>query len=202
MDSGSSADIIFHDAYVQLGIDNAQLLKVNATLTDFSGKIIKLVGEVTLAMSLGSYPKRSTKLVKFLMVKALSAYNVILGRPSLNLLQAIACTFHLKLKFSIPNGMGEAMGDERIAKECYVSTLKRSREKLNEAADEKTKRKMTDGRYEMRDTAKGHVGTTYGEKRVEALEELKVILGEKTMKIGTAMCQSAKENLTQFLIKK
>ncbi|KAL2244746.1 UNVERIFIED_CONTAM: hypothetical protein Sindi_2742800 [Sesamum indicum] len=165
MDSGSSADIIFHDAYVQLGIDNAQLLKVNAPLTDFSGKIIKLVGEVTLAMSLGSYPKRSTKLVKFLMVKAPSAYNVILGRPSLNLLQAIACTFHLKLKFSIPNGMGEAMGDERIAKECYVSTLERSREKLNEAADEKTKRKMTDGRYEMRDTAKGHVGTTYvGEK--------------------------------------
>ncbi|KAL0347948.1 UNVERIFIED_CONTAM: hypothetical protein Sangu_1022600 [Sesamum angustifolium] len=77
VDIGSSADIILYDAYVQLGIDNAQLRKVNTPLTDFSGEMIEQLGEVMLPLSLGSLPKRSTKMVKFLVVKAPSAYNII-----------------------------------------------------------------------------------------------------------------------------
>ncbi|KAL0361031.1 UNVERIFIED_CONTAM: hypothetical protein Sradi_3787600 [Sesamum radiatum] len=84
VDSGSSADIVFYDAYVQLGVDNAQLRKVITPLTCFSVEMIELLGEVMLPLSLGSYPKRSTKMVKFLVVKAPSAYNIILERPSLN----------------------------------------------------------------------------------------------------------------------
>ncbi|KAK4383926.1 hypothetical protein Sango_3107600 [Sesamum angolense] len=107
VDSESSADIIFYDAYVQLGVDNAQLRKVNTPLTGFSGEMIEPLGEVTLPLSLGSYPKRSTKMVKFLVVKAPSAYNIILGRPSLNLFRAIASTFHMKLKFPTSDGVGK-----------------------------------------------------------------------------------------------
>ncbi|XP_073125955.1 uncharacterized protein [Henckelia pumila] len=80
VDLGSSVDIIFHDAFVKLGISNAQLTPVNTPLIGFSGEIVEALGEVTLPLSLGSYPKRSTKMVKFLVVKASSAYNVILGR--------------------------------------------------------------------------------------------------------------------------
>ncbi|KAK4405610.1 hypothetical protein Sango_0567500 [Sesamum angolense] len=54
IDSGSSADIMFYDAYVQLGIDNAQLRKVNTPLTGFSGEMIEPLGEVMLPLSLGS----------------------------------------------------------------------------------------------------------------------------------------------------
>ncbi|KAK4382184.1 hypothetical protein Sango_2896800 [Sesamum angolense] len=131
IDSGSSADIMFYDAYVQLGIDNAQLRKVNTPLTGFSGEMIEPLGEVMLPLSLGSLPKRSTKMVKFLVVKAPSAYNIILGRPSLNLFRAIASTFHMKLKFPTSVGVGEVVGDELMARVCYVNTLKRSRKKLD-----------------------------------------------------------------------
>ncbi|KAL0343100.1 UNVERIFIED_CONTAM: hypothetical protein Sangu_1197400 [Sesamum angustifolium] len=127
VDSGSSADIIFYDAYVQLGIDNAQVRKVNTPLTGFSSEMIEPLGEVMLPLSLGSLPKRSTKMIKFLVVKALSAYNTILGRPSLNLFRAIASTFHMKLKFPTSVGVREAVGDELMAKVCYVNILKRSR---------------------------------------------------------------------------
>ncbi|KAL2237686.1 UNVERIFIED_CONTAM: hypothetical protein Sindi_0960300 [Sesamum indicum] len=64
---------------IQLGIDNAELRKVTTPLTGFSSDMIQPMGEVMLPLSLGSHPKRSTKLVKFLVVKAPSAYNVILG---------------------------------------------------------------------------------------------------------------------------
>ncbi|KAL0323620.1 UNVERIFIED_CONTAM: hypothetical protein Sangu_1981300 [Sesamum angustifolium] len=131
VDSGSLVDIIFYDAYVQLGIDNAQLWKVSTPLIDFSGEMIEPSGEVMLPLFLGSLLKRSTKIITFLVVKALSAYNIILGRPSLNLFRAIASTFHMKLKFPTSVGVGEAMGDELMARVCYVNILKRSRKKLD-----------------------------------------------------------------------
>ncbi|KAL0338052.1 UNVERIFIED_CONTAM: hypothetical protein Scaly_2080300 [Sesamum calycinum] len=164
VDSGSSADIIFYDAYVQLGVDNAQLRKVNTPLTGFSGEMIEPLGEVTLPLSLGSYPKRSTKMVKFLVVKAPSAYNIILGRPSLNLFRAIASTFHMKLKFPTSDGVGEAVGDERMARECYANTLKRSREKTRRSALSKRKRKMTDMGLEIKDAQRNPSEKIAGKK--------------------------------------
>ncbi|KAL0391199.1 UNVERIFIED_CONTAM: hypothetical protein Scaly_0477000 [Sesamum calycinum] len=80
VDSGSSADIIFYDAYVQLGVDNAQLRK------------------------------RSTKMVKFLVVKAPSAYNIILGRPSLNLFPCDSVYIPHELKFPTSDGVGGSRG--------------------------------------------------------------------------------------------
>ncbi|KAL0373493.1 UNVERIFIED_CONTAM: Retrovirus-related Pol polyprotein from transposon gypsy [Sesamum radiatum] len=148
VDSGSSTDIIFYDAYVQLGIDNAQLWKVNNPLTGFSGEMIEPLEEVTLPLSLGSYPKRSSKMVKFLIVNAPSAYNIILGRLSLNIFRAIASTYHMKLKFQLRR-CGRATGGERMARECYANTLKRSREKLGEnPINEKGKKKLTEANYE------------------------------------------------------
>ncbi|XP_073133385.1 uncharacterized protein [Henckelia pumila] len=127
VDSGSSVDIIFHDAFVKLGISNAQLAPINTLLVGFSGEIVEALGEVTLPLSLGSYPKRSTKMVKFLVVEASSAYNVILGRPSFNIFQALGSTYHMKLKFPTPGGVGEAIGDHRLARECHAEAESKER---------------------------------------------------------------------------
>ncbi|KAL0305108.1 UNVERIFIED_CONTAM: hypothetical protein Scaly_2996600 [Sesamum calycinum] len=163
VDSGSSADIIFYDAYVQLGVDNAQLRKVNTPLTGFSGEMIEPLGEVTLPLSLGSYPKRSTKMVKFLVVKAPSAYNIILGRPSLNLFRAIASTFHMKLKFPTSDGWGKPW-EMKEWRECYANTLKRSRERLGGVPYQKGKRKMTDMGLEIKDAPEEPFEKSAGKK--------------------------------------
>ncbi|KAL0333096.1 UNVERIFIED_CONTAM: hypothetical protein Scaly_2211100 [Sesamum calycinum] len=115
--------------------------------------MIEPLGEVMLLLSLGSLPKRSTKMVKFLVVKAPSAYNIILGRSSLNLFRAIASTFHMKLKFPTSIGIGEAVGDKLMARVCYVITLKRSRKKLDgKTPNVKGKRVMIIIKHEARDT--------------------------------------------------
>ncbi|XP_073120150.1 uncharacterized protein [Henckelia pumila] len=123
VDSRSSTDIIFHDAFVKLGISNVQLTPVNTPLVGFFGEIVEALGEVTLPLSLGSYPKRSTKMVKFPVIKTSSAYNMILGRPSLNIFQAIESTYHMKLKFSTPGRVGEFIADNHLPRECHAVTL-------------------------------------------------------------------------------
>ncbi|KAL0291838.1 UNVERIFIED_CONTAM: hypothetical protein Sradi_7011200 [Sesamum radiatum] len=127
-------EIIFGSQDLEKGINNAELAWANTPLTNFSGSVVKPVGEVMLPISLGSYPKRVTKMVKFLVVDTPSAYNVIFGRPSLNSFKAIASTYHLKLKFSTPNGIGEEVGDRRQARECYANSLKESKDRPNEVS--------------------------------------------------------------------
>ena len=63
-------------------------------------------------------------MVTFLVVDCPSAYNVIMGRTALNEFKAIPSTYHLKVKFPTPQGVGEARGDQQHARECYMASLK------------------------------------------------------------------------------
>ncbi|KAL0329724.1 UNVERIFIED_CONTAM: hypothetical protein Sradi_4959100 [Sesamum radiatum] len=64
---------------------------------------------------------------------------------------------------------------------------------------------MTDMGLEIKDAPEEPFGKSCGERRVEAIEELKVINlsedDEKTTKIGTKMRPSTEEHLIQFLKK-
>ncbi|XP_073137461.1 uncharacterized protein [Henckelia pumila] len=109
-----------------MGINNTKVMQVKTPLVGFAEETVEAAGELTLPISLGSYPRRTTKMVKLLVVKALLRYNVILGRPTLNLFQAIASTYHMKLKFPTSDGIGEAIEDSRLARECHASILRNS----------------------------------------------------------------------------
>ncbi|KAL0440238.1 UNVERIFIED_CONTAM: hypothetical protein Slati_2506800 [Sesamum latifolium] len=108
-----------------MGTSNAELAQVSTSLTSFSGNIVEPLGEVVLPMSLDSYPRLVTKMVKFLVVDTPSTYNVILGRPSLNFFQAIVSTYHLKLKFPTADSIKEEIGDRRHARACYATSLRK-----------------------------------------------------------------------------
>ena len=59
----------------------------------------------------------------FLVVDCLSAYNAILGRPTLNLWKAVTLIYHLMIKFPTDYGVGEVLGDQVATCECYITML-------------------------------------------------------------------------------
>ncbi|XP_040988937.1 uncharacterized protein LOC121236552 [Juglans microcarpa x Juglans regia] len=63
-------------------------------------------------------------MVDFLVMKAPSSYNAILGRPSLNHMRAVTSTYHLKVKFPTPLGVGEMHGKQKLARVCYAREMK------------------------------------------------------------------------------
>ena len=78
------------------------------------------LGVITLSIVVGDYPQQITKDVTFLMVNCLSAYNAILGRPTLNSWKVVTSTYHLMIKFPTDYGVGELRGNQVAARECYV----------------------------------------------------------------------------------
>jgi hypothetical protein len=52
-----------------------------------------------------------------------SAYNAILERTALNDLKVVTSMPHLSMKFLIEEGVGVEKGDQRMARECYNTSL-------------------------------------------------------------------------------
>ena len=82
------------------------------------------LGSIQLVLTLGDPPCQATTTVRFLIVDAPSAYNILLGRPSLNTIRAIPSAYHMVIKFPTANGVGMVRGNQRIARECYSASMK------------------------------------------------------------------------------
>ncbi|XP_075633505.1 uncharacterized protein LOC142605964 [Castanea sativa] len=99
VDNGSSANILYYPVFQQMGIGRERLVPTNAPLVGFGGTRVCPLGVITLSMTVEDYPQQITKDVVFLMVDCSSAYNAILGQPTLNAWKAVTSTYHLMVKF-------------------------------------------------------------------------------------------------------
>ena len=82
-----------------------------------------LLDVVTLLVTVEDYPQQITRDVTFLVVDCSSAYNAILGRPTLNSWKAMTSTYHLMIKFPTEYEVGEVRGNQVAARECYITML-------------------------------------------------------------------------------
>ena len=104
-------------------IKRERLIPANVPLIGFEGTKVYPLGMVTLLVTVGDYSQQITKDVTFLVVDCLSAYNAILGQPTLNSLKAVTSTYHLMIKFPTKYGVAEICGDQVAARKCYIAML-------------------------------------------------------------------------------
>ena len=85
-------------------------------------------GHVELRTTFTDGTKSRIVNIRYLVVNASSAYNILLGRPALNRIGAVASTRHMKMKLpSIERGVITIMSDQKATKKCYENSLKTKR---------------------------------------------------------------------------
>ena len=104
VDNGSSVDILYFQMFERMGLKVNDLKPSPNPLYGFTGDSGVPLGVISLPMILGEYPRQSCVMADFLVIDQPSAFNAVLGRPSLREFRAITSIHHLLMKFPTPQG--------------------------------------------------------------------------------------------------
>ncbi|XP_025628801.1 uncharacterized protein [Arachis hypogaea] len=127
LDPGSSADVFFYSTFLKMNLSEKLIQPSSEKLVGFSGERVPIKCYIWLKTTMGDDPLLRTLDIQYLIVDCISPYNIILGRPALNMFKAVISTFHLCVKFQAQDGkIATIHSDRQQARQCYNSSLKKS----------------------------------------------------------------------------
>jgi len=105
-----------------------QLRPYDGCLYGFAGDQGEVRGHVELRTTSTNGTTSRTANIRYLIVNASSAYNILLGRPALNRIGAVASSRHMKMKLpSLEGAVITIKSDKKEVKRCYENNLKTKR---------------------------------------------------------------------------
>ncbi|XP_068486908.1 uncharacterized protein [Phaseolus vulgaris] len=128
VDQGSSADVMFWPTFTKLQLPLDQLRPYGGCLYGFAGDQVEVRGYIELRTTFTDEAASRMEKIKYLVVNAPSAYNILLGRPTLNRIGVVPSTRHMKVKLPSMEGVGITIRSyQKEAKKCYENNLKTKR---------------------------------------------------------------------------
>nr|GFB70604.1 reverse transcriptase domain-containing protein [Tanacetum cinerariifolium] len=119
IDGGSSMEILYEHCFNRLWPDiRRQMVPATTSLTEFSGETTWPLGQLKLPVTIGDATHSAKAWMNFMIVKSLSPYNGIIGRPGLKAIQAVPSTVHEMLKFPTEEGIVIIHSSLLIHAEC------------------------------------------------------------------------------------
>ena len=128
VDQGSSADVMFWSTFKKLQLSPDLLTPYTGCLYGFADNPVEVRGYLELRMAFTDGAASRTEGIRYLVVNANSAYNILLRRPALNRLRAVSSTRHMKMKLLDLSGKVIVIeSDQEEARKCYENSLKTKR---------------------------------------------------------------------------
>ncbi|GKA48441.1 reverse transcriptase domain-containing protein [Tanacetum coccineum] len=133
VDGGSSTEVLYEHCFNRLRPEiKSQMVPATTSLTGFSGETIWPLGQLRLLVTIGDVDHSTKAWMNFMIVRSLSPYNGIIGRPGIREIRAVPSTAHGMLKFPVDGGIVTIRSTILIPAECATVTTS-SKEILKEA---------------------------------------------------------------------
>ncbi|GJU09305.1 reverse transcriptase domain-containing protein [Tanacetum coccineum] len=133
IDGGSSTEVLYEHCFNQLWPEiKNQMVPATTSLTGFSGETILPMGQLRLLVTIGDADHSTKAWMNFMIVRSLSPYNGIIGRPKIWEIQAVPSTAHGMLKFPANGGIVTIRSTILIPAEC-TTVITSSKEVPKEA---------------------------------------------------------------------
>nr|GEU90916.1 reverse transcriptase domain-containing protein [Tanacetum cinerariifolium] len=107
---------------IKAEVGRSQMVPATTLLTGFSGETIWPLGQLRLLVIIGNTSHSTRTWMNFMIVRSLSPYNGIIGRPGIRAIQAVPSTVYEMLKFPVKEGIVTIRSTILIPTECTSVT--------------------------------------------------------------------------------
>ncbi|GJU26846.1 reverse transcriptase domain-containing protein [Tanacetum coccineum] len=95
-----------------------QMVPARTSLTGFSGETIWPLGQLRLLVTIGDVDQCTKAWIDFMIVRSISPFNGIIGRPIIREIRGVPSTTHRMLKFPVNSGIVTILSTILIPTEC------------------------------------------------------------------------------------